>query len=511
VRWSAVPLGPPPSALDRILGRNVPLWLVAAIVLFMALGAVGLAWFVKRAILIEDESLLGRAAIGIASFPTNVTKVVREVGRTASGEPDYRAIRAYPPGPLPSDFVPVQSALSGVGEGLLVRQGPATPARGWRVIAGVLQVNGSLQTSAVLLSPDLQIVHYWPLVEDAPLDVAYEPPLRKVPHGLGVFGDGSVIYTLDNGESLHRKDKCGRTIWAIPGHYHHTVTLDDTESTVWALLEEPWAVSGRYSPTTLDDMEATAWARREEARALREDVGDDLAAGMKLVQVATADGNILRAFSIADIIAANPQIDIFELRLRHPQDTDGNEGGLTGRWLWDPIHLNDVDPLPQRLADKFPMFAAGDLLISAREINLLFVIDPASLKIKWWKVGATIRQHDPDWTADGSVRVFNNRMGRGFSEIKRIDPATGAMTAAVDGKGIDFYSRRRGNHQPLPDGGELIASTQQGRIIEVSPDGEVALEFYNRLSGERPLHTILSIAVFLPEGAFNPGDFQCGN
>lgn len=478
MRWSAVPLSPPPSTLDRILGKSVPLWLVAAIVLFMVLGAVGFAWFVKRAVLTEDKGSLARAAIDIASFPTDVKEVFGEIGRIASGEPDYGPIRAYPPVVPGSDFVPVRSALAGVGEGLMVRSGPAVPAHGWRIIAGVLQVKGSLQTAAVLLSPDLQIVHSWPLVEDAPIDAAYQPPLRKVPHGLAVLSDGSVMYSFDNGRSLHRKDKCGRTIWAIPGDYHHSVTLDDTEATAWAM---------------------------------REDVGgDDLAADMKFVQVATADGRILREFSVADIIAANPKTDILELRLRHPPDRGGNAGGLAGKWLEDPIHVNDIDPLPRRLAGKFPMFSAGDLLISAREINLLFVVDPATLKIKWWDVGSTIRQHDPDWSADGSLLVFNNRMGRGYSEISRIDPATRATTVALSGEGIGFYTRRRGSHQPLPEGGMLIASTQQGRIIEASPDGQVTLDFYNRVPGKQPLYTILSAAVFLPEGAFNRGDLQCG-
>jgi hypothetical protein len=478
VRWSAVRFGPPPSALDRILGKSVPLWLVAAIVLFMALGSVAFAWFVRRAVVIEDESLLGRAAIGIASFPTDVKEVFQEVGRRASGEPDYGPIRAHPPGPLPSDFVSVQSALAGVGEGLLVRQGPAAPARGWRVIAGMFQIEGSLRNAALLLSPDLEIVHYWPLAEDAAIDAAFEPELRKVPHGLSVLRDGSVIYSFDNGASLHRTDKCGRTIWAIPGDYHHTVTLDETESTVWVL---------------------------------RTDITDDASTNMKFVQVATADGGIVREFSVADIIAANPRIDILELRRLHPPDRSGNAKGLTGEWLTEPIHLNDIDPLPKSLADKFPMFSAGDLLISAREINLLFVMDPSTLKVKWWQIGATIRQHDPDWQSDGSLSVFNNRMSRGYSEISRVDPTTRATTVAVDGKGIDFYTRRRGSHQPLPDGGWLIASTQQGRIIEASADGQVALDFYNRAPGEQPVYTILSAAVFLPEGVFKRGDFQCGN
>jgi hypothetical protein len=232
---------------------------------------------------------------------------------------------------------------------------------------------------------------------------------------------------------------------------------------------------------------------------------------MKIAQVAIADGKIVKEISVAAIIAANPDIDILELRRLHtPDRPGGNSGGRRGPWMHDPIHLNDADPLPQNLADRFPMFAPGDLLISARELNLLFVMDPATLAIKWWQMGATIRQHDPDWNVDGQISTFNNRMSREYSTITRIDPATLARTVVVDGRSMDFYSRHRGSHQPLPNGGWLIASTQQGRIIEVSPDGNVALDFYNRLTEDGPGYTTLSSSVFLPVEDVKPGAFQCG-
>jgi Arylsulfotransferase (ASST) len=476
VRWFPVQFSPPSSALDRILGRSVPIWLVAAIVLFMALGAVGFAWFVQRAIVTDDQRPLAEAAVEIASFPTNAKAAFGELGRILSGEPDYGSIRAIPPDRMPSDFSPVASKIEGVGEGLVVRHGPGTPAYGWRVIAGVLRINGSLQTAAVLLSPDLEIVHYWPLIEDGPIDVEFQAPLRKLPHGVAVLRDGSVIYNFDGGASLHRKDKCGRTIWAIPGDYHHNVTLDDSEETVWGF---------RY------------------------DTEGDPSEFSKVVQVATDDGTILREFSIADIIAANPAIDILELRRFHPEDIGGNSKGKIGRWLPDPVHLNDADPLPRALADKFPMFAAGDLLVSAREINLLFVLDPATLAIKWWRIGATIRQHDGDWNADGRLSVFNNRTTRGYSEITTIDPATFATSVAADGRSIDFYARRRGDHQPLSNGGWLIVSAQQGHIIEISPRGDLALEFYNLANEDGMRYTMLSASSFFPEGTVTPDAFQC--
>jgi Arylsulfotransferase (ASST) len=326
------------------------------------------------------------------------------------------------------------------------------------------------------LSPDLEIVHYWPLIEDGPIDAEVAPPLRTLPHGVAMLRDGSVIYSLDGGVSLHKKDKCGRTIWALPGEYHHRVTPDESEKTVWAF---------RY------------------------DTEGDPSDISKVVQVATADGAILKEFSIADIISANPQIDILELRRLHPEDIGGNDKGQVGRWMTDPVHLNDADPLPQALADKFPMFAPGDLLVSAREINLLFVLDPATLAIKWWQIGATIRQHDGDWSPDGHLSVFNNRTTRGYSEITTIDPATFATSVAVDGRSIDFYARRRGDHQRLPNGGWLIASAQQGRIIEMSPQEDIALEFYNHASEDGLGYTMLSASSFFPDAALRLDAFQC--
>ncbi len=477
MRWMALQSRPSPSALDRILGRSVPLWLVVAIVLFFAVATVSFGWFVQRAAFVRDDRPIAQAAMAIATFPTEVKAVFIELGRLLSGQPDYGPIRAYPPDQSWSGFTPVASKLEGVGEGLLVRQGPGAPARGWRVIAGALQIHGSLQTAAVLLSPDLEIVHYWPLIEDGAIDVKYGPPLRKMPHGFSMLSDGSVIYNFDGGASLHRKDKCGRTIWAIPGDYHHSVTPDDTETTVWTH---------------------------------RDSHGGDYAERMKLVQVAIADGKVVREISVPDIIAANPDIDILEVRRLHTPDKQGNSGGRRGPWMHDPIHLNDIDPLPRSLADRFPMFSPGDLLISARELNLIFVMDPATLAIKWWQMGATIRQHDGDWNADGQISAFNNRMSREYSTITRIDPATLARTVAVDGRNMDLYSRHRGSHQRLPNGGWLIASTQQGRILEVSPEGEVALDFYNRLTEDKSVYSILSGSVFLPEEAVNLQAFQCG-
>lgn len=461
--------------LDRVLGKTIPVWIVAAIVLFFSVGTVAFGWFVKRSIDREDEGLMARAAIEAASFPATIGPVFLEIGRMLHNEVDYTEIAARPSEDRWSEFSPVASKLEDGPKGLIMRRGPGSPARGWRIIVGVFRLDEGFQHAAVLLSPDLEMVHYWLLTEDGQLDATPEPPGRVFPHGFSALRDGSIIYTFDHGVSLHRKDWCGRTMWATSGKFSHTVTVDDTATTIWTLR------SGSADPEN-----------------------------NLLVQVAIEDGQVVRQISVADIISANPEIDILELRRPHADFAQENVKGRPGRWTRDPFHLNDVEPLPRDLADRFPMFAPGDLLISARETNLLFVLDPNTLAIKWWIIGATIRQHDPDWLSNGRVSVFNNRMARDYSEIVEIDPSTFARTVTVDGRKIDFYSRVRGKQQSIPGGGWLITSAQQGRTVEVSSGGEVALEFYSVLRDEGPLFGLMSEAVFLPEEAIDLAAFQCG-
>lgn len=42
----------------------------------------------------------------------------------------------------------------------------------------------------------------------------------------------------------------------------------------------------------------------------------------------------------------------------------------------DLTHLNDVEPLPDSIAGEYPLFEAGDLVVSLRNPHLVFVMDP---------------------------------------------------------------------------------------------------------------------------------------
>ena len=159
------------------------------------------------------------------------------------------------------------------------------------------------------------------------------------------------------------------------------------------------------------------------------------------------------------------------------------------RRIADLFHPNDVEELSAELAPKFPMFEAGDLLISIRRMNLVAVIDGTDYRFKWWSHGPWISQHDPDFTDDGLISVYNNNTERGPSNILRIDPATRELTVLPAAPGAGWHSPFMGNHQYLPNGNILITESRGGRVFEVTPAGKIVWEFVHRFDEDRVVLT----------------------
>lgn len=147
------------------------------------------------------------------------------------------------------------------------------------------------------------------------------------------------------------------------------------------------------------------------------------------------------------------------------------------------FHLNEIEQLPAAYAKAFPMFAPGDLLISLRNLNMVLVTDAKVEKIKWYRIGPWIRQHDPDWQPDGTITVFDNHpgQGNGGSRIVSVNPATGTARTLYGGvKGQMFLTPERGLHQFQPDGSILITEANAGRAFEVDGRGRITWEYVNR-------------------------------
>ena len=172
------------------------------------------------------------------------------------------------------------------------------------------------------------------------------------------------------------------------------------------------------------------------------------------------------------------------------------------RWLHDLFHANDLEVLSAELAPKFPMFAAGDLLVSFRRINLVAVLDGQDYRVKWWSHGPWISQHDPDFTADGLISVYNNNTDRGPSNIQRINPATREVSVLPAAAGAGWTSRFMGLHQYLPNGNVFIVSPGEGRAFERSPAGELVMEFNNVAAPGSKFNDHVENGVWLPDGFF---------
>ncbi len=454
--------------MENLLFKFIPVWVFLLCLLLGALFIMVFGWAVKSTLAGSDRSgFFGEVAVSVASFPTMVrtvfTKIQSEkddpnrVPRTNTNLSEFSDIKQKP----------------GIGvTGLVMRADRAAIARayGWRILVGAFVIDGEVKNAALALSPELEIVKVWVLTENAIGGKEPRPVHRKFIHGFDIMSDGSVIFSFDGGISLQRLDYCGSRVWAIGGDFHHAVTLDDREETVWTLH------------------------------------------GKELMQVSTGTGKIMRRFSMDDIIAANPALDILEIRKDDEDDLGGNSRNTSEEWLRSPFHLNDVDPLPVKLVDRFDGFAAGDLLVSARSLNLIFVVDPDTLEVKWWRIGTVRRQHDPDWAQTGEITVFDNRMSRDYSRIVSIAPKSYHTRVLFDGRENDFYSRIRGKHQFTEAGNLIVTSSQQGRIFEVDPNGKVVLEVINRKPGDDRFNYVLSEALWLPSNAFKFAvNISCAN
>lgn len=235
----------------------------------------------------------------------------------------------------------------------------------------------------------------------------------------------------------------------------------------------------------------TFWVGAQNLRDEPQQFGDDI-----LVEI-DENGNVLRALSMFDIFTQNG--------LEIPPAGQQIEGFYS-----DIFHLNDIEELRSDMAEAFPMFEAGDLLFSLRQPDMIAVVDPETLELRWGAQGYWQAQHDPDFEPDGTITVFDNEglsktSHLRVSRILRIDPKTNAVE--VQFKSPSFYSEIRGKHDLLPDGSLLVTEFSSGRVFLVDPDGKVRFEYANPRSTTRDDQTRyyeITKAELIPHSFFDP-------
>jgi len=284
-------------------------------------------------------------------------------------------------------------------------------------------------------------------------------------HGALIQPDGSVVFNFSYG-GLVKLDRCGGTIWTLAHMTHHSVEQAD-DGSYW--------VPGRRH------VEAGDSSFRPFTTPYDED----------LVLHVSPDGEIRSAVSVPAILYDNGLEAIFTASgVRFYRDFN---------WDQELVHLNKITVLTSDLAPSFPTFEVGDLMLSLRTLNLVFVYSPATGRIKWWQVGPWLRQHDPEFNSDGTITVFNNNAyatglledGKSdpaaprTSNILRIDPGSREAKVAFGGRpGQKMLSFLRGKHDVTASAGFLITVPEAGRVFETDSGGNIVWEYINRYDAD---------------------------
>ncbi len=400
--------------------------------------------------------------------------------RIPNGEPVYFLEPARQPGdgvtidkhPDDGKLILISGYFEGGNEVRLIRR-DGTPVAKWPV-------------RILDLFPDLSFTRFPPQTNNN-IDT----------HGALVNPDGSLVFNFDYGGTT-KLSRCGDVIWTLPAETHHSVEKSE-KGGYWiptrGFIDPP--DFGAFFPLTHPTKKAGFFLYDKIAKV-------------------SEDGKIEFEKSVPEILFDNGLAAV----LTATGTSFTNDGAVNA----ELTHVNKIAELPAAYADQFPEFEAGDLLVSLRSHNLLFVVDPDTWKVKWHQTGPWVRQHDPEFDADGTIMVFNNNAYRlsltddgqtdmsapRVSNIMKTDPRTGATEVIYgDRAGEEFLSVIRGKIDPIDGGagGVLVTEHEAGRVFEVSPDREITWQYINRYDENRVVE--VTEAREYPAAYFSVANWSC--
>lgn len=332
---------------------------------------------------------------------------------------------------------------------------------GLTAITSTWNTEGAWDAGVRIIDRAGRTVHHVPVVKDRlfpdSLDLRWMYPETRAIHGSILLPNGDVLVNLSR-VGTARLDACGRVQWRmVEGNHHSIARADNGSFWIAGTSERPRRTSEAYS-NGYPGLNEPVWIER-------------------LLHV-SPDGKLLRSINVLDVLYTN-DLERYLAKDNQP------EAGTDGPRSKDIMHLNDVEPLPASTAGTYPLFEAGDLLVSLREPNLVFVLDPDTKETKWHASAPFIQQHDPDFVGDGWIGVFDNNedfTGRGTmlggSRIAALQPHTDSMDVRFPtAHSAPFYTDVRGKWQALENGNMLLTEAQAGRAVEVDPDGRTVWEW----------------------------------
>ncbi|HEV3439084.1 MAG TPA: arylsulfotransferase family protein [Gemmata sp.] len=320
---------------------------------------------------------------------------------------------------------------------------------------------------AMLVNMLGEVVHQWHVPFS---EIWSEPPhLRgRIENASVYFNDGHLYPNGDllvvvegpinssnssNGYGLVKLDKDSRVLWKYAEHCHHDVDVG-ADGTIYAIVNEivekiPQRLEYIPTPCMVDHVDVIS------------------PEGKRLKRI-----RILEAFQESSYA---PLLGMFE----RPKPGTATSPGTLPAFRQDEIrrdvlHTNAIKVLSEAMAPRFPLFRAGQILISPRQLDAIAVIDPDSAKVVWASRGPWRSQHDPSFLENGHLLLFDNLGSSRGSRVLEFDPQTLAFPWSYPGE-VDrpFFSQIRGMSQRLPNGNTLIVNSVGCEVFEVTPQRDV--------------------------------------
>lgn len=159
----------------------------------------------------------------------------------------------------------------------------------------------------------------------------------------------------------------------------------------------------------------------------------------------------------------------------------------------DWTHINTVRPLPEnRWYDGGDArFRPGNVIISPRQLDTVYIIDRESGEIVWSYsgdyFGGLSGQHEPymiekGLPGAGNILIFDNGASpwkdlghAGASYVLEVNPLTKEVVWVYD-QWLQFHATYTSSAQRLPNGNTLICESAAKRVFEVTPEGETVWE-----------------------------------
>jgi hypothetical protein len=319
--------------------------------------------------------------------------------------------------------------------------------------------DGEWDMKAKLIDRGGTTVHDWEVAGDS----LFPDPAKDQPyiHGTHLTPEGDLLLNIEYAGTV-RMDACGTVEWTLSVGNHHSIE-QAADGTFW--------ISG------------LADGRRQGSERYPNGYpGLDLVFVDQLLHV-SPDGTILDTLNVLDLLYDN------DLQ-RHFIKAEQTRGDVT--------HMNDVEPLSPEMADEYPLFDAGDLVVSLRNIDLVFVVDPDTREIKWSTSHPFHAQHDPDFTGNGWIGVFDNARDfkggsmLGGSRIVSLQPHTGTQKVRYPTEQSErFYTPAGGKWQKLDNGNMLLVEALAGRVVEVDSTGRTVWEWVKEPEQESKVAEVL--------------------